>query len=257
MSSSDPQLEPATHGVQSIDRAVALLNAVARASTPQTASELGAACGLNRSTAWRLLEALERHDLVARDTAHRYTIGHAVVALAGAAGHAPLIRLAHPHLRRLAQRTGLTAALAVPRRLALVYADQVQGSQVMSANWEGHATPLHASSTGKAFLAWLLPSDREAAIGGALEAYTERTIVDPAVLEAELAGVRERGYAISRGELEAALWGVAGAVRNTVGQPVAVISAWGAAPPIGESDLPRLGAQVIETAEAIAVELAL
>ena len=63
--------------MQAVDRAVALLKAVA-AGEPATAPELAAACGLNRSTAWRLLATLEHHGLVERDpVTQRYALGHA------------------------------------------------------------------------------------------------------------------------------------------------------------------------------------
>jgi DNA-binding IclR family transcriptional regulator len=237
--------------VQSIDRAVELLGAVASASSPQTAPELADRCGLNRSTAWRLLATLEYHRLVERDASNRYIIGLAVLQLAGAAGHEPLVRAAHPYVRALAEATGETAILAIPRQLRLGYVDQVQAPHVMAANWQGRSMPLHATSTGKAFLAWLSERDLDAALELPLERYTERTIVELDALRAELADVRERGYAVSRGELEDALWGVSAVVLDDDGRPVAVVSVWGAAPRIGEHGLATLGGHAVGSATRI------
>ena len=78
----------------------------------------------------------------------------------------------------------------------------------MAANWLGRPTPLHATSTGKAFLAWLAAEELAAALPGRLQRFTDTTITTRAALRAELADVRARGFAVSRGELEAALWGV-------------------------------------------------
>jgi DNA-binding IclR family transcriptional regulator len=221
MLNGDPS--PVNGRIQSIDRAVDLLSSIAAAPEPQTAPALADRAGLNRSTAWRILATLEHHGLVERDPAgNRYSLGFAVVKLAAAAGHEPLVRLAHPLMRRLAEATGETVNLAVARRLELVYADQVQAPHVMAPNWLGHTVPLHATSTGKAFLAALPPQELDALLQSTLERFTETTITDPRALRAELDATRERGYAVSRGELEPALWGVSAAARTA-----AVISVWG------------------------------
>jgi len=220
------QPDPVNRRIQSIDRAAELLAAVAAAPEPETAPALADACGLNRSTAWRILTTLEHHGLVERDPdTSRYRLGVGVLRLAAAAGHEPLVRLAHPILRRLADATGETVNLAVAHRLELVYADQVQARHVMAPNWLGHTVPLHATSTGKAFLAALPDSELDAL---ALERFTDATITDRAALRGELARVRAAGYARSHGELEAPLWGASAAALDAAGRPVAVVSVRGA-----------------------------
>ena len=234
---------PVNGRVQSIDRAAELLAAIAAAPEAETAPALAERCGLNRSTAWRILATLEHHGLVERDAAtHRYRLGFAVLRLAAAAGHEPLVRLAHPVLRELAEATGETANLAVARRLELVYADQVQAGHVMAPDWMGHAVPLHATSTGKAFLAALPAAELDALLLAPLPGYTATTLTEPAALRAELDQVRARGHAVSRGELEAALWGVSAAARDGAGRPVAVISVWGAGERVGDR-IDALGAR--------------
>ena len=219
---------PVNARIQSIDRAVELLAAVASAPEAATAPALADRCGLNRSTAWRILATLEHHGLVERDPAtNRYSLGFGVLRLAAAAGHEPLVRLAHALLRRLADATGETVNLAVARRLELVYADQVQARQVMAPNWLGHPVPLHATSTGKAFLAALPATELDALLRPGLERFTETTITSVDALRSELAAVRARGFAASHGELEPALWGVSAAARDAEGRPAAVLSVWG------------------------------
>jgi DNA-binding IclR family transcriptional regulator len=240
------------NGVQSVDRAVELLSAVAAGSEPETAPALADRCGLNRSTAWRLLATLERHGLVERDPAsNRYSIGYAVMRLAGAAGHEPLVRRAHPLLRRLASATGETVNLAVAGPGGVVYVDQVQAPHVMAADWLGRRSPLHATSTGKAFLAALPEAELAAALAQPLERFTETTIVDPDALRTELAAVRATGYATSRGELEPALWGVSAAVP---GAP-AVVSVWGSESRIRARGLDDLGTLTAHAAQELAQTL--
>jgi DNA-binding IclR family transcriptional regulator len=240
-------------GVQSVQRAAALLEAIASEPEPRTAPELAGRCGLNRSTAWRILATLEDVGLVGRDPqTQRYAIGPAVARLAAAGGDS-LPVLARPHLEELARRTGETVSLAVPRRLQLVYVDQVQAPHVMAPDWLGKAVPVHATSTGKALLAFLPPDELDEALGRPLPRFTERTITDPARLRDELERVRRRGYAVSRGELEAALWGASAPVLDRGGRVVAVVSAWGAERRLrGRGRLDELGRAAAAAAGAIA-----
>src|SRR5919199_4329771 len=89
--------------VQSVARAAELLKALGAAGGEASVFELADRCGLNRSTAWRILATLEAEGLVERDPATgRYAAGYALVALGAGAGHEALVRRAHPHLRALA-----------------------------------------------------------------------------------------------------------------------------------------------------------
>ena len=238
--------------VQSVARAAELLKALGAAGGEASVFELADRCGLNRSTAWRILATLEVEGLVERDPrTGRYAAGYALVALAAAAGHEPLVRRAYPLLRALAEACEETASLAVPRNLQLVYVDQVQAPHVMAANWLGRPTPLHATSTGKALLAWLGDEDLAAALPARLQRFTDTTITTRAALRAELGDVRARGFAVSRGELEPALWGVSAPVRDG-GRPVAVVSVWGAEARVRARGIEALGARTAATAAEIA-----
>ena len=240
-------------GVQSVQRAAALLEAIADSAEPRTAPELAELCGLNRSTAWRLLATLEDEGLVDRDPAsNRYSIGPAAARLAAAATDS-LPRAARPHLEELSHRTGETVSLAVPRRLQLVYVDQVQAPHVMAADWLGRAVPLHATSTGKALLATLPPEELDAALAQSLPQFTDRTITDPAELRAELDRTKRRGYAVSRGELETALWGASAPVKDRNERAVAVVSVWGSTGRLkAKGRLDELGRAAAATAGAVA-----
>ena len=111
--------------VQSVDRAVHLLRAVASAGgTGAGTVALGEVCGLNRATAWRILSTLEAHGLVVCDrTTNQWTIGTGLGEIVRTSGLDAVIRNAHHVLERLAVQTGETAALAVLRDGALVYVD--------------------------------------------------------------------------------------------------------------------------------------
>ena len=166
-------------GVQSVERAIALLKAVAAEPEPATAAELAIRCGINRSTAWRLLNTLEDAGLVERDPlTQRYRVGYAAFQVASAADDDAIARRVRPILARVAAETGEIVTLAAARRFSLVYVDQADPPNMLSASWMGRPIPLHATSSGKVFLAWLPEQEREALLAGELEAYTARTITD-------------------------------------------------------------------------------
>jgi DNA-binding IclR family transcriptional regulator len=239
--------------VQSVQRATALLRAIADAGEPETASDLAERCGLNRSTAWRILATLEDDGIVERDPAtNRYSIGYGVARLAAAAGDRALTRVTRPHLVELSRETGETVSLAVLRQLQLVYVDQVAAPHVMAVNWLGRAVPLHATSTGKALLAWLPEAELAAVLGQPLPRFTDATITVAAALREELASVRQLGYATSRGELEPPLWGASAAVLDSRERPIAVISVWGPESRVRERGLDELGTATAATAQRVA-----
>jgi DNA-binding IclR family transcriptional regulator len=247
---ADPDRMPR---VQSVDRAMTLLRAVASAvPEDSTAARLAEICGLNRATAWRILHTLEAHDVVScsRETG-RWSIGVAVVDMARSAGTDTIIALARPGLERLCQQTGETAALAVWRSGALTYVEEVVPPAIVAATWLGQTVPLHATSTGKVLLAFgdALASPRPRR--RVLERFTETTLTSPAELEQQLGEVRLRGFATCRGEYEASAWGVSAPVIDTAGRLVAVLSIWGPGTRVTDTRLEVLGPLVQTTAATL------
>jgi DNA-binding IclR family transcriptional regulator len=239
--------------VQSLDRAVGLLNAIAAAAPGgRPVVELAEECGLNRATAWRLLATLEHHGMVERDSvSNRYSIGLGIARLAGSAGVSGLVRRARPTLEWVCVETGETANLAVPQRLGLAYVDEVAPSAVLTARWLGSHVPVHATSAGKAFLAWLVDDEIASILSVPLAEYTETTRTDRRALRAELADVRDQGYAVSAGELESDVNGVSAPVLDTDDRPVAVVSVWGPSARVPPDRFPELGTVAIEAAGRI------
>jgi DNA-binding IclR family transcriptional regulator len=238
--------------VQAVDRAAALLKAVANASPPATVPELAQACRLNRSTAWRLLATLERQGLVERDpVTQRYSVGYAIVQIAAGDNHDSLVRRARPVLERLARTTLATVSLAVAKRFNLVYVDQVDQPRALSPDWRGRSLPLHATSGGKAFLASLPKEERDVLLTGRLTRYTPTTLADRRLLERELAADRRRGYSACLGELEESLSGVSAPVLDPRGRPLAIVNAWGPSNRFGADRVRDVGARTVRAAEEI------
>ncbi len=249
---ADGQPRAGYQRIQAVDRAVALLKAVADSTTPPTVLELAQACGINRSTAWRLLRTLEYHGLVDRDAiTQRYTIGYGAISVAAAVTDDALVRRVRPLIEKLAIRTGESVTLAVAKRFNLMYVDQVDPPDVVMPSWEGKPLPLHATSGGKVFLAWLRPDEREAILPKELPKYTDQTITDRRQLDRELDAIRQTGYALCEREYEEFSSGASAAVLSSRQYPMAVINVWGPAPRNPLSRLHEIGAEALRTAQLV------
>jgi DNA-binding IclR family transcriptional regulator len=162
-----------------------------------------------------------------------------------------LIAAAHPLLERMCAKTGETASLAMPAVGGLTYVDEVTPIAVLTASWLGRTVALHATSTGKALLAFLPQSELRRVLPATLPAFTDTTITAPAELAAELAATRARGYGTCAGELEPSLYGVSAPALDRTGRPLAVLSIWGPKDRVPEERFAELGAVVVEAAREV------
>jgi IclR family transcriptional regulator, acetate operon repressor len=241
-------------GTQAVDRAAQLLIQVARHRDPVTFTELTSASGLAKSTTSRLLTALERNGLVRRDPAGRFSPGEVFVSYACRGGvEADLVSMAQPVLARLGEQTGETVNLGVPREAGQVeQIAQVDSRYLIGGtNWVGLAVPLHCAALGKVLLAFgaaELPAGR-------LIARTPRTITSRTALAAELAVVRDQGYAVTDEELEPGLVAVAAPVFAGAAPAVAAISVSAPATRLSARELPGVAARCMAAARALSAQL--
>jgi DNA-binding IclR family transcriptional regulator len=188
--------------VQSVDRAVAILNALSAKQGYLGVTELSNELDLHKSTVHRLLVSLQHGGLVERDPRTRkYRLGLRLVELGYAVLNSRgLPHVALPYLRYLADTLEEITYLAVRDDDRILNVLQVPGPHlVQSIGWLGSG-PLHATSTGKIFLAYMPADEKQSYLSKGLSRCTETTITDVAQLESELQQVRERGYATSWGE---------------------------------------------------------
>jgi DNA-binding IclR family transcriptional regulator len=241
-----------------VERALALLQYLARHSGEHGVRALAIALHLSPSTTYRLLETLEARGFVHQNRqTDRYSIGVAAVQLGIAAlGALDLSAVAPPYLRDLVTATGESAFLAVLDDTEVVYLLKEEGRHAIRTTARlGSRRPLHCTGLGKALLAALPDVDAAALLARAgMPAWTAHTITDPAVLLAQLAEVRARGYATDREEVEEGLACVAAPIRDYRGATIAAISMAG---PVARV-LPReelFGRQVAATARQISTAL--
>jgi DNA-binding IclR family transcriptional regulator len=213
-------------GTQSIDRAGQLLVLVVSSDEPVTVGALAVTTGLPKSTASRLVGALERSGLVAREGARGgIRPGPVLQQFARrSVGTRDLAEVAAPHLQRLSDATGETINLTVPAPAGIEHLSQIDARHVIGAgSWVGRSAPHHASASGKVFLAHGAAELSSAA----LQQRTPATITDRALLDAALRTVRALGYATSIDELETGLVAIAAPVHDSAHRVVAAIAVSG------------------------------
>ena len=215
--------------VQSVDRAISVLEILARTGECGV-TEIAAELGVHKSTAFRLVAALDRRGLVEQNADRgKYRLGVGILRLAGATtARLDVVQEARPICEQLATDTGETVNIAVLSDGAALYLDQVAGSSALQPhNWVGQRIPLHATSNGKILLAGLSEDEVAGQVGRTLRSYTPATITSLKALRSELATIRDRGYAVAVDELEIGLAAVAAPIRGVHGDVLASLSVSG------------------------------
>jgi DNA-binding IclR family transcriptional regulator len=247
--------EPSSRRIQSVDRAVSLLRAVAESPRPASLADLADKVGLNRSTAWRLLLTLEHHGLVDRDAAQGgFVIGYEVGRLALRSGGAGLVRRVRPALTALAEETGMAAVLSVPTATEPLALDQVDPPGLPEPNMVGWGYPVHASAAGKVWLAFLDESEREELLRRPLARFTPSTLVDARALRRELDEVRRTSIAVDRDEWDPGWTAIATPILDD-GAVVAMISVMATTPRFTDAKLRTTHRQIRAAAATAAATL--
>jgi IclR family acetate operon transcriptional repressor len=228
--------------VQSVDRALALLEALAAAGSPIGVGALAERTGLPQGTAHRLLQGLQVRGYVRHDASRKYSVGTAALLL-GDAAQRSLARSAQPYLTELVDASGETANLAVLEGDDVVYVAQVPSPHTLRMFAEvGRHVPPHSTAVGKVLLAGL-PRERALAIlrRTGLPRRTPTTITSLEELGRELDRVSERGWAADEEEQEAGVRCVAVPVGGDQSVPVvAAVSLSGPAERFGGGRDPKL-----------------
>ncbi|TQN32163.1 IclR family transcriptional regulator [Haloactinospora alba] len=243
--------------VQSVDRAITVLEILAQQKDAGV-TEIAAELGVHKSTAFRLVGALERRGLVEQPGLRgKYQLGFGIIRLAGAmAAGLDLTQQSRRVCEDLAAELGETVNIAIPSGDMVVNIDQVRGaSAVVTQNWIGRQNPPHSTSSGKVLLAFMRQSDQRRVLRGHLEALTPSTITDPDALRAELDDILERGFATAVEELEYGLNAVAAPVRGITGEVIAAVSASGPSYRMTEDKLLPLGEAVVKAAVEISTRM--
>jgi IclR family acetate operon transcriptional repressor len=204
-------------------RLLKLLEALAEKPEGISIKEAQARADIPRSSAWLLLRDLEGEGIVV-NRGGLFAIGPRLLRLGVSisqfvtGGNAQ-----HELLAELCQSTGLDVYCAARVGNDIVYTDRIDGELAIHLNFPlGVPRPIHATAVGKLYLALELDL-WDKAVSGSLMRYTDATITDEKKLQDELQEIRERNYAVSRGERLLGIYSIAAPVLNDSGELIAAV----------------------------------
>jgi len=216
-------------GAQTIARAITILKCFTDSQPQLSLADVVQATRLNKATAYRMLTALEKEGLIARQSdGETYRLGPEAIAIGGRALRATTVHSAsHNELQALAQGTGETATVEALIGDEMFILNEVMSPRLLGAmpsigtRWAAHAT-----STGKAMLAYLPAAELEPLLQRTLIRFTPHTLT-ALDLQRQLAQVRQQGYATVYDELEIGYAAVAAPIFNHQRRAIAAICVGG------------------------------
>lgn len=250
----------ASGGVQSIDRAVALLSVFTPERPVVGMSQIARLTGLSRSTVHRLLAALAAHGMV-QQAPHStsYTLGPRLLGLADTARqHLTRERQAEPVMTWLRDESGETVGLHVldetPARRTL---SQVESTQPLRRTYTdlGSPRPAHQGAPGKVLLAFAAEEVRQSVLSRRLTSPDGSRVIRPQELRAELDEIRTQGYAISIEERVLGVVALAVPARDHTGDVTAALSISIPAVRAGRAELVALAPLALHAASTLSARL--
>ncbi len=245
--------------VQSLSRALGLLEHLAAAERGISLTDLAKRARLAPSTTHRLLATLDQHGFAELDTerglwfvgVRTFVVGNAFLT------HRDFIASARPFMRRLMEESGESVNLGILDDGEVVFLSQVECGEMMRIFVRlGGRVPAHASGVGKALLAALSEADvNDILEQRGLQRFTDNTLDARAILREDLASVRGRGYAYDDEEHAVGLRCVASTLHDELGAPLAAISLSGPRARITDRRVDVLGRLVRDTADRITAAL--
>ena len=201
---------------------------------------------------------LERHRMVERTSNGKFRLGLRLFDFGNRAIEQYDLRdRAQPHLRRLVAETEETAHLCILEAARVIYIDKIEPARsVRMITRIGASNPVHATSVGKAILAFL-PEEKANDVIRRIrfERLTSRTIVTAEALHLELEKTHRRGYAIDDEELEEGLRCIAVPVLDAQRMPVAAVSISGPSFRVTAQKLPAIANHLLQCVRGICADM--
>lgn len=247
-------------GIQSVERAISLLELLAQSGGASSLTDLSQRAGLNISTCHHLLATLAKCGYVAKVPGRRtYALGARVLHLSHAfMRQVDLPRRAQPVLDRVNAATGEACHLAVLQGDQVVTVAKSEARQAIRVETAeiGAAEAPHATATGKAMLAWL-PEEQTRRIldVNGMRPFTQHTITDATALVEDMRHVRRNGFSIDREEFQPGVVCIGAAVRDATGAVIGSISASAPAFRASEDHLAKMREAVTAAARELSSEI--
>jgi DNA-binding IclR family transcriptional regulator len=239
------------------DRALDILQLFSDERLVWSGAQIAEQLGVARSTGYRYLKGLVGSGFL-EECDGGFQLGRQVFELARLARKSTgLSDVARPVMRELADAVGETVLLTRLSGGSVVCLELEEAGRPVRISYErGHVLPINAGAAAEALLAWA-PDEEIAALldGGRLQRFTARTLTDPERLRARLREIRTQGYALSRGELDEDVVGIAAPVLREDGGVAAAVSVAALAFRVPETEEARVVAAVREAAERVSSRL--
>ncbi|MGE5614314.1 MAG: IclR family transcriptional regulator [Bacillota bacterium] len=246
--------------VQSLERALAILDKLSEKPNGCSIKYLSEATKLNKSTVHRLLHTLIKCGYARQDAkSDLYYLGMRILELSSNMIHnTDIVHIAKPFIRNLCHETGQVIQLTIRSDNYAVFIDKVENPRQVVRMYSqiGKSIPVYCSSSGKALLAWE-PDEEILNVINSIEfvQYTDTTICNKESLLNQLQDIRKKGYATDWFEHEEDICCIAAPIFNSNNQTVAAICLAGTMLQINSSVLANYACKVNETARLISREL--
>ena len=248
-----------TQPIQSLDRGLVILEAVANSNDPVSLNDLTDLVGIDRSSVFRLAFTLKRRGFLTYPAGRKdFILGPAMWRLSHRYEWGTmLIRVSQEHLKQLAKKTNETVHLAIREGRNALFVDHVAANHVISVSGQtGEMVPLHCTAHGKALLSGLDRAELRRIFGsGPLPIHTKQTIGTLAELAEACATIEQQGYATDEAEFREGLRCVAAPIRTQRGLIIGSIGISAPAERFPAEKIPGCGQQVGAIAAEISARL--
>ncbi|MFH8559462.1 IclR family transcriptional regulator [Streptomyces sp. NPDC017988] len=258
--SREKQAEPTYRERNSTaDKALVILGMFSEERQVITGADVVDQLQVVKSTAYRYIQSLQSSGLIEENPeSPGFRLGPRVFELARIARHGlGLSEAAGPILRELAEELQETVLLTRRSETHVICVERYESRTPIRLSYErGQVLPLNAGASALISLAWESDRDIERLLAQAeLTRLTERSTDDPAKLHDRLAEIRERGYAVTRGEVDPYVVGVGAPIRGADGTVVAGATVVGLEQRLTQDAIPKVAERVREAAEAVSQRL--
>ncbi len=256
---AEAQAEPdGAYSVRALSRGLSILRCFDVEHPEWGVAELSRHLGLNKATIYRLVKTLEAEGFLASDPVNgRYHVGSALLRIAHVGlARSELVRIARPHMERLASETGESVDLAVSTDEGVLFIAQVLTSRPFKpVSSVGRVFSDIANAHSKVFVASVGREKRDAILARPQAALTPYTITDPQRLAEEIRKVEAEGVAYDYQEHTLERCGVAAPIRDSMGRVRASLAVVAPVDRFGQTEVAKLAQCVKEASYAIARDL--
>jgi DNA-binding IclR family transcriptional regulator len=239
------------------DRALDILLLFNENKLVWSGAEIADEIGVARSTGYRYMQSLIGVGFV-EEAPGGFRLGPRIFELARLArAGTSLSDIATPTMRSLASAIGETVLLTRRSGRFVVCVELIEAPHAVRLSYErGHVLPINAGAAAEVLLAWAPPDEVSAVLKAApLERFTAKTLTDPVQLQTRLAQIRKDGVAVSQGELDEQILGVAAPLRNARGDVIAAVSVAALVSRVPRSEVTSVKVAVKNAAATISEQL--